>query len=59
VSYRLERKGTNRLSCAHARRHTHRGHPRPIEGIREYECIDFVSEQWDQALSRLKTFVED
>lgn len=31
--------------------------PRPIEGIREY--LDFVSEQWDQALSRLKSFVED
>jgi DNA-binding transcriptional ArsR family regulator len=30
--------------------------PRPIHGIREY--LDFVSEQWDQALSRLKTFVE-
>jgi DNA-binding transcriptional ArsR family regulator len=31
--------------------------PQPIEGIREY--LDFVSEQWDQALSRLKLFVED
>ena len=31
--------------------------PRPMEGIREY--IDFVSEQWDQALSQLKSFVED
>jgi DNA-binding transcriptional ArsR family regulator len=31
--------------------------PQPIEGIKEY--LDFVSEQWDQALSRLKTFVED
>jgi DNA-binding transcriptional ArsR family regulator len=30
--------------------------PQPIEGIREY--LDFVSEQWDQALSRLKRFVE-
>jgi DNA-binding transcriptional ArsR family regulator len=30
--------------------------PRPIEGIKEY--LDFVSEQWDQALSRLKSFVE-
>jgi DNA-binding transcriptional ArsR family regulator len=29
---------------------------RPIEGIREY--LDFVSEQWDLALSRLKSFVE-
>jgi len=31
--------------------------PEPIEGIKEY--LDFVSEQWDQALSRLKSFVED
>lgn len=30
--------------------------PRPIEGIKQY--LDFVSEQWDQALSRLKCFVE-
>lgn len=31
--------------------------PKPIEGIREY--LDSVSEQWDQALGRLKAFVED
>ena len=31
--------------------------PQPIEGIREY--LDFVSQQWDAALSRLKSFVED
>src|SRR5271167_1893878 len=31
--------------------------PRPIEGIKQY--LDFVSEQWDQALSRLKSLVED
>ena len=31
--------------------------PRPIEGIKDY--LDSVSEQWDQALSRLKSFVED
>jgi DNA-binding transcriptional ArsR family regulator len=31
--------------------------PEPIEGLKEY--LDFVSEQWDQALSRLKSFVED
>jgi DNA-binding transcriptional ArsR family regulator len=30
--------------------------PKPIEGIKEY--LDLVSEQWDQALSRLKSFVE-
>ena len=31
--------------------------PQPIEGIKEY--LDSVSEQWDQALSRLKSFVEE
>src|ERR1700680_179780 len=31
--------------------------PQPMEGIKRY--LDFVSEQWDQALSRLKSFVED
>lgn len=29
----------------------------PIEGIKEY--LDFVSEQWDQALAGLRSFVED
>lgn len=31
--------------------------PQPIEGIKEY--LDFVSEQWDLALSRLKSLVEN
>jgi DNA-binding transcriptional ArsR family regulator len=31
--------------------------PKPIEETRKY--LNFVSEQWDQALSRLKLFVED
>ena len=31
--------------------------PQPFEGIKEY--LDFVSARWDQALSRLKSFVED
>jgi DNA-binding transcriptional ArsR family regulator len=31
--------------------------PEPIERIKNY--LDLVSEQWDQALSRLKAFVED
>jgi DNA-binding transcriptional ArsR family regulator len=31
--------------------------PQPIEGMKDY--LDFVSEQWDQALSRLKSFVEE
>ena len=30
--------------------------PRPLAGMKEY--LDAVSEQWDQALSRLKSFVE-
>ena len=42
---------------------THRGReslfefdPQPIEEIKEY--LDLVFEQWDKALSRLKSFVE-
>lgn len=31
--------------------------PQPIEEVREY--LDFVSAQWDNALSRLKSFVEE
>lgn len=31
--------------------------PQPMAGIKEY--LDHVSAQWDQALSRLKSFVED
>ena len=31
--------------------------PQPITEVTEY--LGFVSEQWDQALSRLKSFVED
>ena len=31
--------------------------PQPIDGIKQY--LDSVSEQWDQALSRLKSFVEE
>jgi DNA-binding transcriptional ArsR family regulator len=30
--------------------------PQPVEELRKY--LEFVSEQWDQALSRLKAFVE-
>jgi DNA-binding transcriptional ArsR family regulator len=30
--------------------------PQPMEEIRKY--LDFVSGQWDQALSRLKSFIE-
>jgi len=31
--------------------------PTPVEEMREY--LDFVSEQWDQALVRLKSLIED
>ena len=31
--------------------------PAPVVRAKEY--LDFVSQQWDQALSRLKAFVED
>lgn len=31
--------------------------PEPIEGIKDY--LDSVSQQWDEALARLKSFVED
>ena len=31
--------------------------PKPIMGIREY--LDLVSQQWDEALGRLKSLVED
>src|SRR5450755_4103915 len=31
-------------------------HPAPIDKVKSY--LDLVSEQWDQALSRLKSFVE-
>lgn len=31
-------------------------HPEPIGELKEY--LDLVSEQWDQTLSRLKSFVE-
>ena len=31
--------------------------PKPIEELREY--LDLVSEQWDRALGRLKSFVEE
>jgi hypothetical protein len=31
--------------------------PKPIEELKSY--LDLVSQQWDQALARLKSFVED
>jgi DNA-binding transcriptional ArsR family regulator len=38
------------------REHRFEFSPRPTEEIRQY--LEFVSEQWDQALSRLKSFLE-
>lgn len=32
-------------------------HPQPMQEARKY--LDLVSEQWDKALSRLQSFVED
>lgn len=51
----LERAGMVQ-GVRRGREHRFEFDPRPIEGIREY--LDFVSEQWDQALGRLKSFVE-
>jgi DNA-binding transcriptional ArsR family regulator len=31
--------------------------PHPIDQVKKY--LDFVSQQWDQALSRLKAYVEE
>jgi DNA-binding transcriptional ArsR family regulator len=31
--------------------------PKPMEGLKQY--LDFVSAQWDDALSRLKSFLEE
>jgi len=51
------------LESAGMVRHTHSGresrfalNPQPLFGLKEY--LDLVSEQWDQALARLKSFVE-
>ena len=51
------------LESAGIVRSVHRGRetrfefdPGPIEGMKQY--LDFVSAQWDQALERLKSFVE-
>jgi DNA-binding transcriptional ArsR family regulator len=52
----LERAGFVR--CVHAGRESRfEFDPEPIEGMKEY--LDFVSAQWDQALARLKSFVEE
>jgi DNA-binding transcriptional ArsR family regulator len=52
----LERAGIVR--CVHAGRESRfEFEQKSIEKMKEY--LDFVSRQWDQALARLKAFVED
>ena len=52
----LERAGLVR--CRRTGRESHfEFDPAPVAQAKEY--LDFVSQQWDQALSRLKAFVED
>jgi len=52
----LERAGVVR-SSRRGRERLFEFKPEPVEEIRKY--LDFVSAQWDQALGRLKSFVED
>jgi DNA-binding transcriptional ArsR family regulator len=40
----------------HGREHRFAFDPGPVRDVRQY--LDFVSEQWDQALGRLQAFVE-
>ena len=45
------------VHCVHAgRKRLFEFDREPLAEVREY--LDFVSEQWDQALARLKSFVE-
>jgi DNA-binding transcriptional ArsR family regulator len=52
----LERAGIVHSTRA-GRQNLFKFDPEPMENIKGY--LDFVSEQWDHALSRLKSFVED
>lgn len=52
----LERAGIVR-SLRSGRENLFEFDPKPIESIKDY--LDLVSAQWDQALGRLKSFVED
>jgi DNA-binding transcriptional ArsR family regulator len=52
----LERAGIVHSTRA-GRQSLYKFDPEPMEDIKGY--LDFVSEQWDHALSRLKSFVED
>lgn len=51
-------EGVGMVHCARAgRRSLFELNPKPIEEVRAY--LNLVAEQWDQALSRLKSFVEN
>ena len=51
-------EGVGIVRCVRAGRETRfQFDPQPIEEMKEY--LNFVSEQWDQALVRLKAFVEE
>jgi DNA-binding transcriptional ArsR family regulator len=52
----LERVGIVR-SVRRGRESRFQFDPQPIVGMKDY--LEFVSKQWDQALSRLKSFVEE
>lgn len=52
----LERAGIV-SSTRHGRESRFQFDPEPIVGIKEY--LEFVSQQWDEALGRLKAFVEE
>ena len=43
-------------SCRAGRQSLFEFDPKPIENLKEY--LDLVSQHWDQALSRLKSYVE-
>jgi DNA-binding transcriptional ArsR family regulator len=46
------------VRCVHSGRESRfEFDPAPIDGIKQY--LDLVSQQWDQALVRLKSFVEN
>jgi DNA-binding transcriptional ArsR family regulator len=51
----LQRAGMVR-SCRAGRENRFAFDPEPMEGLKQY--LDLISEQWDQALARLKSFVE-
>ena len=51
-------EGAGLVRCVRrGREHRFQFVPEPIDGIKQY--LEQVSHQWDQALGRLKSFVED